>query len=119
MKWQPKHSSLAVIAIGFGMLFYFLQKQWMLVPVGLALLGFVSKKIGDYVHLLWMMIAKALGWINSRILLSVLFFLILTPAAIVARLFGKSAFAWPSQHAKTIFINRNHVYTKEDMKNTW
>lgn len=119
MRWQPKHSSLTVIAIGFGLLFYFLHKQWMLVPVGAALLGFVIKPVGDYVHLLWMMIAKVLGWINSRVLLSIIFFLVLTPVAIVARLFGKSAFVKPSGSAKTIFLARNHLYTKQDLQNTW
>ena len=39
---------------------------------------------------LWWRFATVLGWINSRILLTVFFFLVLTPAGLVMRLFGRS-----------------------------
>ena len=38
----------------------------------------------------WWRFASVLGWINSRILLTVFFFLVLTPAGLVMRLFGRS-----------------------------
>jgi hypothetical protein len=38
---------------------------------------------------IWMMLAVILGFVMSRIILLVLFFLILTPISLVARLFGK------------------------------
>ena len=37
----------------------------------------------------WWRLARALGWINSRVLLSACFFLILTPAAVVLRACGR------------------------------
>lgn len=36
---------------------------------------------------LWMKLAEILGWINSRIILSILFFLVFTPMAFLLRLF--------------------------------
>jgi hypothetical protein len=36
-----------------------------------------------------MKIGHALGWINSRIILGILFFLMFAPVALVLRLFGK------------------------------
>jgi hypothetical protein len=38
----------------------------------------------------WWRFAGLLGWINSRILLTVFFFLVLTPAGCLMRLFGRS-----------------------------
>ena len=38
------------------------------------------KKIYDY----WMLFAKALGWVNTRILLSLMYFIIFTPFRIVS-----------------------------------
>ena len=38
----------------------------------------------------WWRFASVLGWINSRILLTVFFFLVLTPAGCLMRLFGRS-----------------------------
>ena len=37
----------------------------------------------------WMAFAHVLGWVNTRILLVVFFFLVITPVAVVARLLGK------------------------------
>lgn len=38
---------------------------------------------------LWMGLALALGWIMSRVLLTLLFYLVVTPLALMARLFKK------------------------------
>jgi hypothetical protein len=38
----------------------------------------------------WWRFAGVLGWINSRILLTVFFFVVLTPVGCVMRLFGRS-----------------------------
>jgi len=40
------------------------------------------------VFLLWMKIGHALGWINTRIILGVVFFIIFAPVALLMRLFG-------------------------------
>ena len=37
----------------------------------------------------WMAFANALGWVNTRILLVLVFFVVITPVAVVMRLFGK------------------------------
>ena len=43
------------------------------------------KKIYDY----WMLFAKALGWVNTRILLSLMYFVIFTPFRIISIIIGK------------------------------
>lgn len=119
MKWQTKHTSLTVIAIGFGALYLFFRKEWMLVPVGTVFIGFLIGPVGEYIHLAWMMIAKVLGYINSRILLTVSFFLILTPVAVVARMMKKTNFRISADKADSLFITRNHLYSKKDLAQPW
>ena len=41
------------------------------------------------VYWMWMIFAIILGWIMTRVILSLLFFLILTPIGLTLRLFGK------------------------------
>ncbi len=117
MKWQQKHISLLVIAIGFGILFFFLRKEWMMVPVGMSVVGFVIAPIGEFIHLTWMMIAKVLGFINSHILLSILFFFALTPTALLMRLLGKGSFLKSSNGKNSVFVTRNYLYSKADLAN--
>jgi len=40
------------------------------------------------VYIVWMHFAFILGWINTRVILIILFYLIFTPASLLMRLFG-------------------------------
>jgi uncharacterized membrane protein len=42
-----------------------------------------------YVHQVWMALGEVLGWINTRIILSVIFYGLVTPLGIVMRRFGR------------------------------
>jgi len=42
-----------------------------------------------YVHRGWMAVGEALGWINTRIILSVVFYVLVTPMGIVMRRLGR------------------------------
>jgi hypothetical protein len=61
------------------------------VLLGLALIlpGIVMPRILKKPHQFWMQLAHVLGWINSRIILSVMFYAVFTPAAMIARLIQK------------------------------
>jgi predicted Co/Zn/Cd cation transporter (cation efflux family) len=39
----------------------------------------------------WMFFALILAWINTRLILSLIFFLLITPMGLIMRLFGKNA----------------------------
>jgi hypothetical protein len=44
-------------------------------------------------HRLWMQFAGVLGWVNTRVLLSLFFFVVLTPVGLIMRLFGRDPLA--------------------------
>ena len=46
-----------------------------------------------YVHWLWVRFAVILGWINSRIVLTILFFLVILPTGLLMRALGRSPVA--------------------------
>lgn len=52
-------------------------------------MGMLFPKSLEPVHRVWMKIGEKLGWINSRIILGILFFGIFTPMAVIIRLLGK------------------------------
>ena len=45
------------------------------------------------VYRVWMTIGLYLGWINTRIILSIMFYLIILPTGVIMRLFGKDPMA--------------------------
>ena len=67
----------------------------------------------------WFKIALGLGWINSRILLSVIYFLFLLPIAWISRLFTKDPLALRKNKRATLFVTRDHLYTQKDLEDIW
>ena len=63
------------------------------ISVGIVLvgLGVALPASLKHVHRIWMKIGHVLGWINTRILLGVIFYGLITPMGAVMRLLGKDS----------------------------
>jgi len=57
-------------------------------------------------HRNWMRVASALGYINSRIILGITFFLLITPYGLVMRLFGRNILRRRGPQQDTYWIPR-------------
>ncbi len=57
----------------------------------LAAIAGLSASASLAFHRAWMGLAHVLGWVNSRILLSLVFYCIVTPIALLQRLIGRDA----------------------------
>lgn len=81
--------------------------------------GILSFFIESAIVWVWEKFALALGWINTRIILSLVFFIFLTPFAVLSRLFSKNSSLKLKNKKNTTFVERNHTYTKKDLENIW
>jgi hypothetical protein len=59
------------------------------IAVLLILIGFFVPPVAKLFHRFWYRLAFALGWVNSRILLTIIYFLIFVPYGVLSRLFGR------------------------------
>jgi cell division protein FtsW (lipid II flippase) len=69
------------------------QNVWLTLFIIAALLlvcAAVAPSLLRPVYRAWMRLGEVLAWINTRIILTLVFFLVVTPIGIVMRLFGKS-----------------------------
>ena len=55
----------------------------------MLLVALTLPRLLDAPNRVWMRLARALGWVNSRILLSIFFFLIITPYGAIQRMVGR------------------------------
>ncbi len=55
----------------------------------LAGLALVAPSLLGPVHRVWMRFAHALGWFNTRVLLGVIYFVVMTPIGLVMRILGR------------------------------
>jgi hypothetical protein len=70
-----KGNALWMVLLG-GSLFFFLTGIW-------------AYPLLKPIYVGWMTFAFALGWVNTRLILGIVFYLIFTPAGLVMRLLGK------------------------------
>lgn len=61
------------------------------VGLALAAVGTVAPKVLKPVYYGWMALALTLGFVMTRVLLTIFFFLVLTPVGLVFRLIGRDA----------------------------
>lgn len=65
-------------------------RLWAVVLAGLLILPAVAfPRILSPVHHGWMKVGHVLGWINTRIIMAIIFFLVVTPMGWIMRLMGK------------------------------
>ena len=57
----------------------------------LMTIGAIVPKLLTPIYWLWMKLAHLLGWVNSRLLLGIIFFVIITPMAVAMKVFGRDA----------------------------
>ena len=121
MKKEEKIKAQLVIVVGLLALSY-LFKIELLVPIslGLGLIFLIIPALGDLIVKGWFKLAEGLGWINSKILLSIIYFFILFPTALLQKLFSKKdTLLLKNKNLKSTFITRNHTYKKKDLKYGW
>jgi Kef-type K+ transport system membrane component KefB len=116
-----------VMVVGFLCLHFLLQNKFpeiskylLYVALGLGLVFLIIPALGDIILKRWFKFAELLGWINSRILLTGIFYILLFPIAMLFKLTGKDNLQLKSQKDNdTVYERRNHKYVPKDLENTW
>lgn len=91
-----------------------------LVPaaIGILVLDMIQPKLFKPLAVLWFGLSHALGAVMSRILLGAIFFLLVTPVALIRRLLGKDSLQlrkW-KKGSESVFKVRDHRYAPSDLE---
>ena len=68
-------------------------------------LGFLIPIVLKPIYLAWMIFAVILGWFMTRIILSLLFFLVITPTSILIKMMGKDLLELKKQEVQGSYWN--------------
>lgn len=113
--------TITVLVVAFLIAYLIFGVKWLLwiallLTLGNALESRITAAIAKY----WMKFAHTLGSINSRIILTVIFFIFLTPIAFVYRLFNKEKVDHFLKNNNTsCFDEINKTYRREDFEKPW
>ncbi len=122
MSESEKAKAQLVIVTGLVVLYFIFSSKYPYFLIAAAAIGVVSIAIpvaGDLIVKGWYKIAEILGAINGRILLSLVFFVVLVPVALLAKMGKKNPLALKRESKKSVFVDRNHKYTAKDLEQVW
>jgi hypothetical protein len=120
MQRQDRFKTILVIVTGLLALSLIFKIDWLgKIALLIGVLSVFIPLAARGIEWLWLKLALALGWTNSRILLSVVYFGFLLPVAIVSRVFTKDPLLMKGKNASSLFVERNQTYKKGDLRNVW
>lgn len=64
----------------------------------------------------WMVFGHMLGWINARIILALVFFVVVMPIGLVMRLFGKDFLGMRKKTSGSYWVKRDRELTPQSMR---
>lgn len=112
--------TVLIITLGFGFLFLLTKHNWMLyVSLIVGTLGTMSTFMGEKIDWIW----TKLGWILSKIvpniILTIIFYLVLSPTAFLSRLFGKKDPMDMKNQAVSLFKLKDSPFSRESFEKPW
>jgi len=110
--------TVGVVLILVSLLLWYLGKNsfmYFSIVGGLfVILAFIAIPILRPFHKLWMMLALLMGFVMSRVILTLLYYLVLTPIGLLAKLVGKKFLSLGfDKKAKTYWENRENVIKQQ------
>jgi len=117
-KEQSRDTGMAMTLI-LLLLSIFLEKDGLVVFAVLALLvAMTAPSLFSPVAVVWLGFSHILGNIVSKILLSLVFVLLVTPMGLLRRLLGKDVMQLKKfkLDTKSVMVERNHLYTAKDIE---
>ena len=100
----------------------FRSKTWsnylLITSLVIGLIGVFSDFLSEKVAWVWGKFAHILGTFNSYWLLTVIFFVFLTPVAFLFKLTRKDNLKLKAQKG-SVYEERNHLYVAKDLENVW
>lgn len=118
MNRKKNLETFIIILTSLLLLWVIYKVEWLIyIALILGIIGSFFNPISTQVTWFWYKIASILGNISSKILLSLIFFLLLSPLAFLYRKFNKDTFQLKKKN--NAWFNRNYKFEKKDLEKMW
>jgi len=114
-----KESILAITLLLLLLFVFFRSISFIYVALLLIVVSLLFEQAATLFHRGWTFITHILGLVSSTIILSVIFYLIIFPWSLMLKLFRKEILLLNTKGRSTTFINRNKLFTNNDLQNPY
>ena len=113
--------TVLIITVGFLVLYFFSkQNVFLYIAIGVGLLGSISDFLAEQIDWLWTKLGWVLSLIVPNIIMTIIFYLVLTPTAFLSRLFGKSdPMDLKNTEASLFKEKKETTFSKESFEKPW
>ena len=87
----------------------------------LALVALIIPWVYYPIAIVWFGVGKVLGMIMPRVLLSIIFFVVVTPIGVIRRITGKDTLKLNQfkKQRSSVMVDRNHLFTASDLHDSF
>ena len=119
-KTEKTYQSVLAIAMGFLLIHALTRRNVFLgISLGVGFAALVSTWLADRLAWGWLRLALGLGFVMSKVLLSLVYYVFLVPLALLSRLFRKDELQLKAPSQDSLYHTREHLYTPEDFEKGW
>ena len=93
-------------------------KYYLLAALILGLIGVFIPLLADKIHLGWMKLAHIMGWVMSKVILTIVFFVFLVPMGLIVKALGKTNVKL-KPGGNSYYKERNFLYDKDSLEHVW
>jgi hypothetical protein len=114
--------TLLTISTGLLVLYWYQAYRYpvlLYVAIGIGIIALSSQYLSLQIEKIWFGIAKVLGFIMPKIILSLVFFCFLWPIAQLSKLFRKTDTLHLKNNSQTMFVDSDTIYNKQYFENMW
>jgi hypothetical protein len=112
--------TVLIITVGFLIVYMATKWTWAIKVSGLiGILGLLSEFIAEKIDFLWMKLAWVLSLIIPNILLTIFFYIFLTPIALLSKLFGTKNQLTLKNTDQSLFVDCKKDFDKASFEKPW
>ena len=118
---EKELETIIVLALaGLVLFFIFTQEIFLLISLFFLCVSLLSKKLTSKISILWLGFSYYIGTVNSKVILTLIFYLFLTPIAFIFRLCTKNPLLLKMDKSlESYYSSRNYTPNKKDFEKIW
>lgn len=117
---DKSNQTVLTITVGLLLIYFFSRVEWLLITaILIGILGLSSTYLRQKIDFLWMKLAWILSLIVPNIILSIIFFGLLTPIAFIAKFFGDKDSLKIKPQEKSLYKIIDKEFEKKSFTHPW
>jgi len=117
-KDESRDTGMALVLLALILFLYSKRNGFLATAVVLHLVNMIAPAVFRWPAVLWLGLSQALSAVMSKVLMSVVFFGVVTPVAAIRRLMGRDSLQLRTFKAssESVMVARNHRFTARDLE---